>query len=82
MSEVHKRRRKAYVDWQGRNVEVSLDEVSGLGTFVELELVVDEKELDMARECIANLGRKIGSRAKRTAKLPVPAAGKIAVTHP
>lgn len=60
VSEVHKRRRKTHVDWQGRSVEVSLDEVTGLGTFVELELVVDEEELDAARGCIADLADELG----------------------
>ncbi|MBN2295651.1 MAG: class IV adenylate cyclase [Pirellulales bacterium] len=60
VSEVHKRRRKSHVEWQDRTVEVSLDEVTGLGTFVELELVVDEQDLDLARDCIADLAKKLG----------------------
>ena len=60
VSEVHKRRRKARVAWQDRTVEVSLDEVTGLGTFVELELVVEEEDLDMARGCIADLADELG----------------------
>jgi adenylate cyclase class 2 len=60
VSEVHKRRRKSYVAWQDRVIEVSLDEVNGLGTFVELELVVEEEELDTARACIADLAKELG----------------------
>ena len=60
VGEVHKRRRKAHVSWQNRTVEVSLDEVMGLGTFVELELVVEEEELDAARRCIAALAVELG----------------------
>ena len=60
VGEVHKRRRKARVSWQDRTVEVSLDEVTGLGTFVELELVVEEEELDPARRCIAALAAELG----------------------
>ncbi len=60
VSEVHKRRRKAYVAWQGLTVEVSLDEVTGLGTFVELELVVEAGDLDRARDCIADLAKELG----------------------
>ena len=60
VGEVHKRRRKAHVSWQNRTVEVSLDEVMGLGTFVELELVVEEEELDAARRCIAALSVELG----------------------
>lgn len=57
---VHKLRRAGTVAWQGNQVGVTLDEVTGLGTFVELELVVDEAELDLARECIAGLARRLG----------------------
>ncbi len=60
VSEVHKRRRKARVARQDRSVEVSLDEVTGLGTFVELEIVVEEKDLDWARGCIADLAEELG----------------------
>lgn len=60
VSEVHKRRRKAHVVWQDLTVEVSLDEVTGLGTFVELELVVEEQDLDLARACIADLANELG----------------------
>jgi adenylate cyclase, class 2 len=55
VGEVFKSRCKTYVVWQGRNVEVSLDAVEGLGTFVELELVVESAAVDDARECIASL---------------------------
>ncbi|MBN2022296.1 MAG: class IV adenylate cyclase [Pirellulales bacterium] len=63
VGEVRKRRRKAHVPWQGRTVEVSLDEVAGLGAFVELELVVDAEELDAARVCIAALAAELGLSA-------------------
>ena len=59
VSEVHKRRRKVFVAWQGRTVEVSLDEVDGLGTYVELELMADKNELDRARDCIVALAEKL-----------------------
>lgn len=58
--EVRKRRRKANVDWQHRLVEVSLDDVDGLGTFVELELVADDEGLDAARACLASLAARLG----------------------
>jgi adenylate cyclase class 2 len=44
VGEVRKSRRKAHVRWQNQDVEVSLDEVDGLGLFVELELVVEGNE--------------------------------------
>jgi adenylate cyclase class 2 len=75
VGEVRKSRRKAHVEWQRRRIEVSLDEVQGLGQFVELELVVDEpptdeafgprpsgasSALDAARQCIASLAVELG----------------------
>ncbi len=55
VAEVVKRRRKAFVDWKGRRVEVSLDQVEDVGTFVELELVTDAEQVPAARECLATL---------------------------
>ena len=60
VGEVRKSRRKAHVQWQDRSVEVSLDEVEGLGAFVELELVVEESELRAAKDCIASLAKMMG----------------------
>ncbi len=60
--EVRKSRRKAHVDWQSRRVEVSLDEVERLGTFAELELVVEPSDTDAAKICIASLAEALGLR--------------------
>jgi len=60
VGEVCKYRRKAKIPWQDRQVEASLDEVVGLGTFIELELVVEEDDLDAARASIASLAEKLG----------------------
>ncbi|MBN2218610.1 MAG: class IV adenylate cyclase [Pirellulales bacterium] len=57
--EVRKERRKALVDWEGRRVEVSLDRVDRLGTFVELELVVPADEFDAAKACIGSLAARL-----------------------
>jgi adenylate cyclase class 2 len=57
--EVRKSRRKAHVAWQGRRVEVSLDEVEHLGTFVELELVVDSADAEAVKTCIASLAGQL-----------------------
>ena len=46
LAEVRKSRRKAAVPWQGRTVEASLDNVEGLGTFVEFELQAEDSGLD------------------------------------
>ena len=55
VAEVRKSRRKALVSWQGRRIEVSLDAVEDLGTFVELELMAAYEEVAAARASIAAL---------------------------
>lgn len=58
--EVRKQRRAAEVSWQGQAVEVCLDDVDGLGAYVELELIVDDAGLDLARQCLASLASELG----------------------
>lgn len=60
VGEVQKSRRKAQIAWQGRTVEGSLDEIDQLGTFAELELVVESEELEAAKACIASLADELG----------------------
>ena len=60
VAEVRKSRRKAHVRWQGRRVEASLDEVEGVGTFAELELVVGADEMEAAKTVIASLAETLG----------------------
>ncbi len=60
VGEVRKSRRKAAVDWQGRTVEASLDEVQGLGSFAELELITDADGIEAARAHIAALAETLG----------------------
>jgi adenylate cyclase class 2 len=56
---VEKTRRTATLLYQGRSVEVALDTVDGLGTFIELELVTDEEGLVSARELLAALATEL-----------------------
>jgi adenylate cyclase class 2 len=60
VAQVRKNRRKAIVPWQGRRVEVSLDEVDRLGTFMELELVTSIEDLEAAKACITSLAAELG----------------------
>lgn len=60
VGEVRKSRRKAQVDWQDRSVEVSLDDVERLGTFAELELVVQPEDVEAAKACVASLAKHLG----------------------
>jgi adenylate cyclase class 2 len=57
--EVRKNRRKSHVDWQGRQVEVSLDDVAEVGYFVELELIADDQSLAAAKSCLASLANHL-----------------------
>jgi adenylate cyclase class 2 len=60
VAEVCKYRRKASISWQGREIEAALDEVVDVGTFVELELVAEEDDVEPAKACIASLARELG----------------------
>ena len=60
VGEVRKSRRKAAIPWQGRQVEASLDDVEGVGTFVEFELVVEEGAVEAAKTCIQSLAQSVG----------------------
>ncbi len=55
VAEVRKRRRTATVSWQGHRIVVTLDDVDEVGTFVELEVVVEEDALEAAKGRIASL---------------------------
>lgn len=57
---VCKRRRHARIAWQDAEVEVALDQVEDLGTFVELELSADEEELDTAKAKLQSLADELG----------------------
>lgn len=56
---VAKQRRKTTLDWQGRQVEVVVDQVDRLGQFVELELQADQAGLEGARLSLAELSGKL-----------------------
>jgi adenylate cyclase class 2 len=58
--EVRKRRSHFTLRWQDQQTEIALDEVAGLGTFVELEIMAGDGELDRAREALAALAARLG----------------------
>jgi len=58
--EVVKCRRPAQVAWQGREVEVAIDTVTGLGDFLELEIVAGEEEIPSALACLQSLAAELG----------------------
>lgn len=60
VAHVRKARAKAHLRWQDRDVEIALDEVEQVGTYVELELVCEELELDATRASIVALAEFLG----------------------
>ena len=70
VAEVRKLRRKAFVSWQDRRIEISLDVVEQVGTFVELELMAGPPDLAAAKACIAALADRLGlTRSERRSYL-------------
>ncbi len=59
VAEVRKKRRKVFVVWEGSRIEVSLDDVQGVGTFVELELMAVESELAEAKRLLQSLADRL-----------------------
>jgi adenylate cyclase class 2 len=57
---VRKTRRPFHLRRQGFAVEVCLDEVDGLGKFVEVEIIAPEEQLDAARQALAALAAELG----------------------
>jgi len=55
VAEVRKSRRLGLLRWHAREVEVALDTLPTLGSFVEFELSVDEAEVDSARQTLLGL---------------------------
>jgi adenylate cyclase class 2 len=58
--EVRKSRRSAQLTRGGGQFEVVLDEVDGLGTFVELEQTVAEEDVERAKQALAELAGELG----------------------
>jgi adenylate cyclase, class 2 len=61
--QVAKQRRLATVAWHGAAIDVALDYVVGLGTFVELELQADAAGIADAATGIESLARELGCTA-------------------
>jgi adenylate cyclase class 2 len=57
---VRKRRRILHLEWASFPLEVCLDEVEGLGAFVELEILTPEDRLEEARAVILRLAAEFG----------------------
>ncbi len=60
VAEVRKHRVHSTIRWQNREVGVALDDVAGLGRFVELEIMATQADLEPAKSCLASLAKKLG----------------------
>lgn len=56
---VNKRRRSFQIRYDGCDVEGALDEVEGLGSFVELELMAGDDDVDTAKRVVAALAGEL-----------------------
>jgi adenylate cyclase, class 2 len=56
---VRKQRRKFHINRDGREVEGALDEVDGVGLYVELELMANDANRDSAKEAISLLANEL-----------------------
>ncbi len=63
VAEVRKQRRTARLDWQGFHVEVALDDVEGVGRYVELEIAAEPADAEAAKAALASLAEHLGLRA-------------------
>jgi adenylate cyclase, class 2 len=56
---VRKQRRKFHIAQHGREIEGALDEVDGVGNYVELEMMADEADVDAAKGVIRALADEL-----------------------
>ena len=59
VAEVTRTRSHCTVTWLDRKIEISLDDLGGLGDFVELEIVAAESEVEPARQALAALSEQL-----------------------
>jgi adenylate cyclase class 2 len=57
---VEKERVPFGLSWEGWPVELALDAVTGLGDFLEMELVVSDEQRDAARDTLVALAARLG----------------------
>lgn len=58
--EVRKRRTPGVIPWEGAEIEIALDDVASLGTFIELEILSLAEGLDAAKRRLASLASRLG----------------------
>jgi adenylate cyclase class 2 len=57
---IHKFRRKADVRWDDYPIEISLDEIDQLGSFIEIETTSDLEHLERAKKALGSLAGALG----------------------
>ena len=57
--EVRKQRRIGHFSWQKMAVEAALDQIDGLGNFLEIEISAEEAQLDAARGALVSLAEHL-----------------------
>jgi adenylate cyclase class 2 len=60
---VRKERTTHALAWQSRPIEIAIDRVDDLGTFVEIETAAREAELEAARDAVLSLAHELGLEA-------------------
>jgi len=56
---VRKTRRPGSLQWEGQTVEIALDHVEGLGSFLELEILADDSLLQAAKAATNSLSKRL-----------------------
>lgn len=56
---VRKTRRTYALRWQERDLEICLDQVEGLGAFLEIETLADEGDVSAAQQAILSLAKEL-----------------------
>lgn len=57
--EVRKQRVPGELPWDGREIHLALDDVIGLGNYLEIELLADSEEFNSAKACLASLAEAL-----------------------
>ena len=58
--EVRKTRTPGTLRWEAADIEIALDDVSGLGTFIELELLSSPENMEAAKAKVDSLASRLG----------------------
>lgn len=59
---VEKAREPWRLTWEGREVEIAIDEVDGLGSFAELEMAASRASFEAAKTCLLGLAERLSLR--------------------